>query len=99
MSETPTRKPEKTVYPDPEIMAYMEHQAKLFDLQRAELLNKYRGMYVVFEDGEVLDFDRDEVALVIRTYEKMGRRPMFVQKVLPQEPQPVVRTPYRPMET
>ena len=35
----------KESYPDPKILADMEHQAKLFEQQRAELLKQYRGMY------------------------------------------------------
>ncbi|MEB3336294.1 MAG: hypothetical protein VKJ46_02460 [Leptolyngbyaceae bacterium] len=74
-------------YPDPEVLDYMEKQEILFTQHKPELLEKYPGMYVLFEDGKVLDCDTDEEALVLRAYEHTGPRPLFVKKVLEEEPQ------------
>lgn len=86
----------KESYPDPIILDYMEQQEKLFKEKRVELLKKCGGMYVVFENGEVLDADEDETALVMRTYQKSSKD-RFIKKVSLEEPQPSVRTPYRPI--
>jgi hypothetical protein len=84
------------VYPDPKALEYMEHQAQLFDRMRPELLKHYQGTYVWFEDGEVLDTDEDRAALAIRAYSQMGLRPLLIKKVCPEDPQPIIRTPFLP---
>jgi hypothetical protein len=81
-------------YPDPEVLEYIEYQANLFDQQRSELLKQYQNQYVWFEDGEVLDTDQDQSALVNRVYSKIGPRPLLIKKVLPEDPKPGVRTPF-----
>ena len=86
----------KEAYPDPQILSYMEQQAKLFEQKRAELLKQYGEMYVVFENGEVLDADEDEAALVTRTYQR-SFKDRFIKKVSSEEMQPSVRTPFRPI--
>jgi hypothetical protein len=83
-------------YPDPEVLNYIEHQAQLFDQMRTELLKHYREQYVWFEDGKVLDTDEDQAALAIRAYNRMGLRPLLIKKVCSEDPQPLVRTPFRP---
>ena len=83
-------------YPDSAILEYMEHQAGLFEQMRAQLVAQYLGQYILFEDGQVLDADEDHAALVLRTYEKTGLRPLFVRRVLEAEPQLGVRTPALP---
>lgn len=89
-----TDKPDKrSVYPDPEVVEYMEHQSQLFEEKRKELLNQYAGMYVIFEDGQVLDADKDEAALVKRAYSATGPRHLFVKKVLDQAPKLTVNVP------
>lgn len=64
------------------ISDYLEKQAELFDRQLPELLPKYKGMYVFFEDGEVKDADLDEEALINRVLAKEGYRDIFVEKVI-----------------
>ena len=82
-------------YPEPEVLAYMERQAESFEQMRSHLLSQYLGKYVLFEDGQVLDADENEAALVIRAYGETAPRPLFIKKVLPFDPQPIVRTPFR----
>jgi hypothetical protein len=83
-------------YPDPAVLEYIEYQAQLFDQKRSELLKQYDRQFVWLEDGEVLDTDPDQAALVIRAYSKTGPRPLLIKKVLPEDPKPIVRTPFYP---
>jgi hypothetical protein len=84
------------IYPEPEVLEYIEHQAQLFDQMRPELLKHYREQYVWFEDGHVLDTDEDQAALAIRAYDRTGLRPLLIKKVRSEDPNPLVRTPFRP---
>jgi hypothetical protein len=70
--------------------------AQLFDQKRSELLKQYDGQFVWFENGEVLDIDPDQAALVIRAFSKTDPRPLLIKKVLPEDPKPIVRTPFYP---
>ncbi len=81
------------VYPAPEVVEYMEHQSQLFEEKRQELLTQYGGMYVIFEDGQVLDADKDEAALVKRAYAKTEPRHLFIKKVLAEESKLTVNIP------
>lgn len=80
---------------DPEEYAYIEIQTKLFDEMRSELLSRYHGKWVWFENGRVFDFDEDRAALVIRSSGKNGEKPTFIEQVLPEIPQPIVRNSLR----
>jgi hypothetical protein len=84
------------VYPDPEVLEYIEHQAQQFDQMRPELLKHYQDQYVWFEDGKVLDTDKDQAALAIRVYGQIGLRPLLIKKVCSEDPHPLVRTPFLP---
>jgi hypothetical protein len=61
---------------------YLNIQGELFDKKLLELLPKYEGMYVFFENGEVKDADYDEEVLIERVLEKEGYRDIFVEKVI-----------------
>jgi Family of unknown function (DUF5678) len=56
-----------------------ERQA--FWAMHAQLLSMYEGKYVAVLDGQVVDSDVDERALVQRVYQKFGYQPMYVQLV------------------
>jgi hypothetical protein len=47
----------------------------------AQLLSMYEGKYVAVLNGQVVDSDVDERALVQRVYQKFGYQPMYVQLV------------------
>ncbi|MCU0533197.1 MAG: hypothetical protein MUD14_04785 [Hydrococcus sp. Prado102] len=64
-----------------EALNYLDTQGELFDKKLPELLPKYKGMYVFFENGEVKDADYDEEALIERVLPKVGYRAIFVDKV------------------
>jgi hypothetical protein len=79
-------------YIDPEILTYLNHQQILFDRAKPELLNHYNGLFVWFENGEILDADRDESALFLRAYTPDPERSLFIAQVLSQEPDRIIRS-------
>ena len=64
------------------------------------LLTTHRGQYVAVHDGEVVDADADDIALVRRVHAKVGYVPIHVGLVAAESR--VVRLPhyreYRPQE-
>lgn len=65
--------------------AHLEHQQTLFDAAKSELLQAYRGQYVAFEDGQVLDHDVDDRAMAERVYHKYGYQDILMQWVTQEE--------------
>jgi hypothetical protein len=49
--------------------SYITKQSDLFDAMLAELIEQYAGMYVLFDDGNVIDADIDEDILLDRVWE------------------------------
>lgn len=84
----------KETYPDTETRDYLKRQSELYESQLAQLLKQYNGMYIVFEDGKVIDSDKDEAALVMRAYEKMGIKDLFVKKVIARQPMLRAKIPF-----
>jgi|GEM_PF-6711711 len=80
-------------YANLEEQRYLEQQAILFEHHKMELLPDYQGLYILFENGQVLDSDRDEAALIQRAYQTMGMRPLLVKQVLLEEPKLTLWTP------
>jgi hypothetical protein len=75
--------------------AYIEKQAQLFEACQMDLLEKYKDSYVLFENGNVLDFGESRSELAMRAYEKYGMKPLFIEKVVSEsEPLPAVWTPF-----
>jgi hypothetical protein len=54
----------KDLYPTEVGYDYVTSQGKIFDACLPDLVSKYAGEYVVFEDGRVIDSDLDEDALL-----------------------------------
>jgi hypothetical protein len=79
-------------YPAPEIVAYMEQQADLFEIAKPQLIEQFRDRYVWFENGQVLDSDLNHEALVLRIYGEGEPRPLFIRKVMAVEPKFIVRS-------
>jgi hypothetical protein len=48
---------------------YITKQGELFDAMLPELISQYAGMYVLFEDGNVIDADLYEDTLLDRVWE------------------------------
>ena len=57
-----------------------------------QLLETHQGKYVAIHDGEVIDSDTDDVALILRVQAKVGYVPIHVGLV--NESQSVVRIPH-----
>jgi hypothetical protein len=86
-----------TAIPDPAVMEYMEQQAQQFEALRSQLLQSHGRQFVWFEAGQVLDADVDFSALCDRVMHFAADRPTFIRQVLPVDPQPIVRTPLKPI--
>ncbi|GAP95302.1 hypothetical protein [Leptolyngbya sp. NIES-2104] len=86
---------DRFTYPSAEVLVYMEQQAEEFERMRSQLVETHLNQYVWFEGGQVLDADENSEALAIRVCREDENRPLFIKKVVFQDPQPVVRTPFR----
>jgi Family of unknown function (DUF5678) len=72
---------------DQERIDYLLQQQNLYQAAKPQLLQKYQGLYVAFENGTVLDSDQDDRQLMPRLYAKYGHRDIFVEYVCDPEPQ------------
>jgi PHD/YefM family antitoxin component YafN of YafNO toxin-antitoxin module len=59
----------------------LEREREAYEQLEPELLPLYKGQFVAIREGQVIDSDPDEMALVQRVYEKFGYGPMYVRKV------------------
>jgi PHD/YefM family antitoxin component YafN of YafNO toxin-antitoxin module len=62
-------------------MEGLEREREAYERLEPELLTVYKGQYVAIREGQVVDSDPDEMALVQRVYERLGYGPMYVRKV------------------
>ncbi len=53
-----------------------------YELHKSELLKKYRNKFIVIAKQNVVDADKDRVALIDRSYESMADEPWFFTEVL-----------------
>jgi hypothetical protein len=67
-----------------------EHRAFLRLLPK--LLATHRGQYVAIHEGQVVDSDADDIALIQRVHARIGYLPIHVGLVV--EPRPVERIPH-----
>ncbi len=65
----------------------MLRQQYIYQAKKSELLDRYQGKYIAFEDGVVLDSDLDDRKLMHRIYAKYGHRDIFIEYVCDPEPQ------------
>ncbi len=94
LKRTESSSQEEEMYPSKETRNYLQTQSELYEHHLPQLLEKYAGMYIIFEDGKVIDADNDEAALVMRAYDKMGTKDLFVKKVIDPEPTLRARIPF-----
>jgi hypothetical protein len=91
MTKTTTQSALTVELPAPESpKGKREYQAFLRLLP--ELLATHKGKFVAVHNGEVVDSDADEVALILRVQAKVGYVPLHVGLVTQQ--QPVQRIPH-----
>ncbi|AFY95684.1 DUF5678 domain-containing protein [Chamaesiphon minutus] len=66
---------------------YLLQQEHIYQANKSELLARYQGQYIAFENGVVLDSDLDDRQLMHRIYAKYGHRDIFIEYVCDPEPQ------------
>lgn len=59
----------------------LERERAVFERLKPELLKTHAGKWVAIVDGELVDSDDDEDALVQRVYAKYGYRTILVEEV------------------
>lgn len=61
----------------------LEFEAEKAAFERLEpaLMADYQGKYVAIRGGQVVDSDKNKLALIIRVYNTLGYGPMYVHKV------------------
>lgn len=64
-----------------EAEAKFAYERQAFWAMHAQLVPMYEGKYVAVLNGQVVDSDIDERALMQRVYQKFGYQPMYVQLV------------------
>jgi hypothetical protein len=67
-------------------LEYFDRQKALYARAKPELVDRYSGEFVAFEDGRVLDHDLDEQKLVQRVYQQYGYRDLLIKQVWLEEP-------------
>jgi Family of unknown function (DUF5678) len=72
---------------EPERIEHLLHQQHLYQAAKPELIGQYEGQYIAFENGVILDSDRDDRQLMPRLYAKYGHRDILVEYVCDPEPQ------------
>jgi len=70
----------------------MEREQEAFRQMLPELLNRYRDQYVAVYQGQVIDHDRDQTALVMRLDQTHPEAAVLVKRVTA-EPERVLRMP------
>ena len=70
-----------------ERLEYLRSQEQQFEHAKPSLLAHYLDEFVAFEDGQILDHDLDETALLARVYDTYGYRDILIKQVLQHEPQ------------
>lgn len=72
-------------------LAYLDRQEALFDAAKPQLLTTYRGEFVAFENGIILDHDTNEQTLVQRVFAQRPNQDLLIRQVLEQEPILMIR--------
>ena len=93
MSDTVTNPIFEVKLPAPEL-SKGEREYQAFLRMLPELLKQYAGKHVAIHEGQVVDVDDDDIALIKRVRMKVGGVPIHVGLVV--DPQPISRfTRYR----
>jgi hypothetical protein len=71
---------------EPARIEYFEIQKALYETAKPQLIERYLGEFVAFEDGRVLDHDLSEQKLVQRVYQDYGYRDLLIKQVWIEEP-------------
>jgi hypothetical protein len=60
---------------------YISRQTILFESMLPELLQEYSGQWVLLQDGQIIDADRDCKNLLTRVKQTVGDKIVLVKKV------------------
>lgn len=63
--------------------AVMEQERQAFEAMYAELLKQYEGQYVAIHQGQVVDHDRDQLALLRRRKQNYPEEIVLIAQVTP----------------
>jgi hypothetical protein len=67
-------------------LEYLDRQKNLYENVKPELVDRYLGEFIAFEDGRVLDHDLNERSLIERVYRDYGYRDLLIKQVWLEEP-------------
>jgi hypothetical protein len=67
-------------------LEYLDRQKKLYESIKPKLVDRYLGEFIAFEDGRVLDHDRNERDLIERVYRDYGYRDLLIKQVWLEDP-------------
>jgi hypothetical protein len=82
MSEVTT--PTFEAHPAPPEPSKGERECQAFRRLLPQLLATHRGQYVAVHDGQVIDSDTDDIALIQRVHARIGYVPIYVGLVTDQ---------------
>jgi hypothetical protein len=68
-------------------MEYLRDQEDQYQMAKNELLDKYDGKYIFFENGEVKEYSDNKEELIARVHTRYGIRDILVKLVMKNEPQ------------
>ena len=68
---------------DADARTYISRQAVLFESMLPELMKKYSGQWVLFEERQVIDADWNYEDLLTRVKEAVGDQIVLIKKVEP----------------
>jgi hypothetical protein len=71
---------------EPSRLEYLDRQKKSYESIKPELVERYLGEFIAFEDGRVLDHDRNERDLIELVYRDYGYRDLLIKQVWLEEP-------------
>lgn len=69
------------LYKDIDTYEFLKRQEQGLKQLDNEFLGKFRGKFVYFEDGVILDFDNSEDKLLQRVMEEVGYRTVYITKI------------------
>ena len=67
-----------------EVQRAIHREAETFRARHAELLDKYPGRYVAMVQGQVIDDDLDQIALLARMEDAYPDTPVLIAQVSPE---------------
>ncbi|MBN1318174.1 MAG: hypothetical protein JXA42_22015 [Anaerolineales bacterium] len=67
-----------------EVRRVLQRESDAFSAMHTELYDKYPGLYVAIQQGQVIDWDKDQLELFTRVDEQYPDTPVLIKQVLPE---------------